>query len=180
MEVWKTINGYEGEYSVSTFGRIRNDHTGKVTRGRESGNGYKKFDFSGEHKVVGRAYVHRLVAEAFLEKGDGDIEVNHKDGNRANNNVDNLEWVSSSGNTEHAIVTGALAPYGKERKPIIAINVETGERKYFDSISKAETYYGTRHIDSVLSGKRRTAKGHTFVYAKGGDADVARFRAFDI
>ncbi|MBQ2741368.1 MAG: hypothetical protein IJF32_01040 [Oscillospiraceae bacterium] len=66
----------------------------------------------------------------------------------------------------------ALTPWGHERKPIIATNVETGAMMQFVSISKAEAYFGTRHIDSVLSGKRRTAKGHSFRYAKGGDADV--------
>lgn len=172
MEAWKAIKGYEGEYSVSNYGRIRNDRSGRITVGRDSGIGYKKIAFWRGNKPVGQAYVHRLVAGAFLSKGADDTEVNHKDGNRANNHVDNLEWVTSSGNTEHAVVTGALLPWGKARKPIVATNIETGESRYFDSISKAEIYYGTRHIDSVLSGKRQTAKGHTFRYANGGDANA--------
>ena len=172
MEVWKQIKGFEGEYSVSSYGRIRNDRSGKISNGHETGHGYKKFGFWRNNMEVGKAYIHRLVAEAFLEKASGDTEVNHKDGNRANNHIDNLEWVSSSGNTEHAVTTGSLLPWGRARRPIIATNIETGEEKYFVSISKAETYFGTRHIDKVLSGKRSMAKGHTFRYATGGDANV--------
>lgn len=174
MEIWKAIPGYEGEYSVSSYGRIRNDRSGKISAGHDTGHGYRKFGFWRGNTEVGKAYIHRLVAEAFLEKGPDDTEVNHKDGNRANNNIDNLEWVSSSGNTEHAVATGALYPWGRARKPVIATNIETGEEKYFVSISKAETYFGTRHIDQVLSGKRNQTKGHTFRYANGGDANVAR------
>lgn len=180
MEVWKAVKGFEGEYSISTYGRVRNDRSGKISMGSESGIGYKKFSFWRDNKQISKAYVHRLVAEAFIEKKPGYTEVNHKDGNRANNNIDNLEWVTSSGNTEHAVVAGALHPWGKTRKPIVAINVETGEQMYFVSISKAEIYFGTRHIDQVLSGKRQTTKGHTFRYANGGDADVTSERASDI
>lgn len=178
MEIWKAIPGYEGEYSISSYGRVRNDRSGRVSYGHAHGNGYQKIGFWRGNMEVGKAYIHRLVAEAFLEKGPDDTEVNHKDGNRANNHISNLEWVSSSGNTEHAVATGALLPWGRARKPIIATNIETGEEKYFVSISKAEIYYGTRHIDSVLSGKRQTAKGHTFRYANGGDACAKR--AFDL
>ena len=180
MEVWKPIRGFESEYSISTHGRVRNDRSGKISSGHECGIGYKKFGFWRGNKEICKEYVHRLVAEAFLEKGCGHTEVNHKDGNRANNHIDNLEWVSSSGNTEHAVATGALKPWGNARKPVVATNVETGEQMYFVSISKAEIYFGTRHIDQVLSGKRQTAKGHTFRYANGGDADVASKRAADI
>lgn len=111
------------------------------------------------------------MAEYFLPpKPEGEhIEVNHIDSNRHNNRADNLEWVTSSGNTEHAVAKGRLIPWGHPRKPIIATNVETGEERYFVSISKAELYYGTKKISFVLNGKRKTAKGHTFRYT-GGDA----------
>jgi hypothetical protein len=179
MEIWKDIKGFEGEYSISSYGRVRNEKTGRVTYGRECGNGYKKVSFWRGNKEVSRTYVHRLVANAFLPKGAEHTEVNHKDGNRANNHISNLEWVSSSGNTEHAVVTGALLPWGNARKPIIATDLETGAETYFVSISKAEVFYGTRHIDLVLKGKRKSAKGHTFRYAEGGGADVVN-RAVDL
>ena len=102
MEVWKKIRGYD--YSVSNKGNVRNEATGYVSAGRKTGNGYRKITFYKNNTIIGRAYVHRLVANEFLSKGKADTEVNHIDGNKENNCVDNLEWVTSSGNTEHAVV----------------------------------------------------------------------------
>lgn len=172
MELWSEIRGQEGKYSVSTHGRIRNERSGYVSSGREAGHGYRKVTFYENNKPVRTEYVHRLVADAFLRKPVGCTEVNHKDGNMENNNVDNLEWVTSSGNTEHAVSTGALRPWNHPRKPVVATNIETGESRYFNSISLAEREIGSRHIDKVLSGKRYQTKGYTFRYANGGDANV--------
>lgn len=172
MEVWKAIEGYEGKYSISNYGRVRNDKSGRVSYGRDTGHGYRKVTFYSDNTAVGTQYVHRLVARAFLPCGGVMAEVNHKDGNRSNNCADNLEWVTSSGNTEHAVESGSLVPWNNARKPIIAIDLATGERTYFKSISIAERHFDSRHICQVLKGKRRQVKGHTFVYAKGGDADA--------
>ena len=172
MEVWKSIKGYERKYSISNLGRVRNEKTGRVSFGRDAGHGYKKITFWENNKPNGTAYVHRLVASAFLEQPCGCTEVNHKDGNRGSNCVDNLEWVTSSGNTEHAVSTGALSPWNHPRKPIVATSIETGESIYFKSLSIAERELGTRHINQVLSGKRNQAKGYTFRYANGGDANA--------
>ncbi len=171
MEVWKEIQGFD--YSVSNKGNVRNEKTGYVSAGRKTGNGYKKVTFYKNNVAAGTAYVHRLVAQAFIPKGEQDIEVNHIDGNRENNCASNLEWVTSSGNTEHAVVTGALRPWGKKRKPVVSTDLKTGEKRYFDSISKAELFFDTRHISLVLSGKRKQAKGQVFAYA-GGDANVTK------
>lgn len=165
MEVWKNIQGCE--YSVSNQGNVRNDKTGRVSAGRTTGHGYRKVTFYKDNKEVGNAYVHRLVAAAFLPQGAGNTEVNHKDGNRSNNNVSNLEWVTSSGNTEHAVSTGALIPWGNARKPIVATDIDTGKQRFFDSVSKAEVFFGTRHISDVLKGKRKQAKGQMFSYVGG-------------
>lgn len=171
MEIWKKVQGHD--YSVSDKGNVRNDKTGYVSAGRKTGNGYRKISFYKNNVEVGRAYVHRLVAMAFIPKRKHETEVNHIDGNTENNCASNLEWVTSSGNTEHAVSTGLLKPWGKKRKPIVATDLKTGEQRCFDSISKAEVFFGTRHIDSVLSGKRKQAKGQTFAYA-GGDANVTK------
>lgn len=171
MEVWKSIKGYEGKYSVSSYGRVRNDQTGHMSYGSRTRAGYLHLPLSrdGEVKYV---YVHRLVAKCFLEQTDGRTEVNHKDGNKGNNRVDNLEWVTSVGNMKHAFENGLYLPFGNDRKPIIATNVKTGEERYFVSIRDAKAFYGTSHIGEVLKGKRTQAKGFTFRYANGGDANA--------
>ena len=133
-EVWKDIEGYEGLYQVSTCGNIKS-----LAKPRKNGNGrcyiqkekllkqsftstgYKKVELykDGKRKSF---KVHRLVAIAFIPNPDNKPEVNHIDGNKINNNIDNLEWVTSSENTIHAYETG-LSPNKKELDEIRIIEL---------------------------------------------------------
>lgn len=169
MEIWKPILGYEGKYSVSSHGRVRNNLTGHTRRGCRTRSGYLHLSLS-HNKDVKYVYVHRLVAKCFLEQADGRMEVNHKDGNKWNNRADNLEWVTPADNMKHALETGLCSPYGNDRKPIIATNIDTGAERYFASIRDAKSFFGTSHVGDVLKGLRKQAKGYTFRYANGGDA----------
>lgn len=113
-EVWKDVEGYEG-YQVSNLGRIRTCN--KITYTEKHGYRHWKDRIlnpkiskkdncarvelwtKGTHKTV---LLHRLVANAFLEKNIGtNMTVNHKDGNRENNKVDNLEWLSREDNIRY-------------------------------------------------------------------------------
>lgn len=171
MEIWKAITGYEGIYEVSTHGNVRNLTSGKLLKHRNNGNGYIRIELWKDHK--GRKfYVHRLVADAFLDRPQGCTEVNHKDLNRSNNVISNLEWVTPSENTKHAMRNDALVAWGNKAKAIIAIRISDGKSFDFETISEAERIIGSRHITDVLKGKRRQAKGYVFAYKEGGDADV--------
>ena len=103
-EVWKPIPKYLGLYEVSSLGNVRNKR-GLILKFYVINSGYKclKLYKDGKH----RAYlIHRLVAEAFLESIEGYNVVNHKDSNRLNNSLENLEWVSHQGNIRHAMEAG--------------------------------------------------------------------------
>lgn len=169
MEEWKEVPNTNGDYLVSSLGRIKSKKWGewKILHPHTENNGYKgiKIRYGDKRKTV---LVHWLVADAFLIKPDGRVEINHIDSDKTNNKVENLEFVTSSGNTEHAVINKRLIPWNKPRKPIVAINLETKEEMEFISISKAELYFGSRHITDVLKGKRTMVKGYTFKY-KGGD-----------
>ena len=133
-EVWKDIEGYEGLYQVSTCGNIKS-----LAKPRKNGNGrsytqkekllkqtftstgYKKVELYKDGKRKGFK-VHRLVAIAFIPNPDNKPEVNHIDGNKINNNIDNLEWVTSSENSIHAYETG-LSPNKKELDEIRIIEL---------------------------------------------------------
>ena len=98
MEEWKKIEGTK--YSVSTYGRVMNDKRGTFVSPLEM-QGYKRVDLyeNGKHHYL---RIHRLVATAFIPNPDNKPQVNHIDGNKSNNRVDNLEWCTGSENQRHA------------------------------------------------------------------------------
>ena len=101
MEIWKIIDGFNGKYLISSWGRIRNAETGNILKPYVNKKGYLKASLSWNGKSV-KKRVNRLVAMAFIENPNGYPQVNHKDGNKENNSVTNLEWVTDAENKEHA------------------------------------------------------------------------------
>lgn len=93
---WRTVKEYE-RYEVNTKGEIRHKKRKHILTPRKNSGGYLYVGFNIEGKRKNFA-VHRIVANAFIPNPNGYSEVNHKDYDRTNNNVDNLEWVSSSQN----------------------------------------------------------------------------------
>lgn len=115
MEQWKKINDFE--YEVSSYGRVKslereawNGHKWHIKKERilknRGGNGSNNYQYITlcNDGIYKKEYIHRLVAMHFLDKTAN--EVNHKDGNKLNNNVDNLEWVTRSQNIKHAYDLG--------------------------------------------------------------------------
>ena len=115
-EIWKDIEGYEGIYQVSNFGRVKsceriiqNSSTlSGIQRIKErilinhiKGNGYHSVSLCVECRKHD-FYIHRLVASIFIPNIENKNEVNHIDGNKSNNHVENLEWVTSKENVRHA------------------------------------------------------------------------------
>ena len=118
MEVWKPVPNYEEKYAVSNLGRVKNIVTGRILKPYYNDHiRYEKVKlYKGEHAEYRKMFmVHRLVASAFL--GDMSVyglQVNHKDGCRRNNKLENLEWVTASENLKHAYAIG-LFDEGKIR-----------------------------------------------------------------
>ena len=107
QEQWKPIKGYEGKYDVSNFGRVRSYYKGlhiKTQRINNCGYCYVKLYVRGKRQKMAR--VHRLVAEAFIPNQDNMSDVNHKDMNKLNNHVSNLEWTSHADNVKHSYDSG--------------------------------------------------------------------------
>lgn len=108
MEIWKDIVGYEGFYKISNKGNITSFSAWKKNdflKPCVCPNGYTKVTLCKEkqRKVF---YVHRLVAINFLDNCNGYKQVNHKDGNKQNNCVSNLEWCDAKYNLSHAVLNG--------------------------------------------------------------------------
>lgn len=147
--LWKKIENHS--YSVSRTGKIRNDRTGKILKPNVT-CGYEQVRLYENYKISYQL-VHRLVAEAFIENPHAKPEVNHKDGDKRNNNVDNLEWATRSENQKHRYDVlkrrghnpSTKEMYDKTRKPVVCI--ETGTE--YESITKAAKSAGK--AQSLLS-----------------------------
>lgn len=179
--LWETYNEiYEGEewYPIpfpefeqlfaSNYGRIRR-LSGKITKGSNQ-NGYYSitvYDIITGAKLPRR--VHRLVAATFLGRND-EMQVNHKDGNRFNNRIDNLEYITARDNSIHAVTTG-LRDYSKGHMgrvcKVSQIDDAGNIIKTFDSINEAfaETGISKGNIGSVCKGARTKAGGYVWRYA---------------
>lgn len=109
LERWKPIAGYEN-YSVSSWGRVRNNLTGDILQQERHDKGYLRVDLYGKRGERKHLKVHRLVAEAFIPNTEKKPCVNHIDGNNKNNSISNLEWVTDKENKEKARKLRAETP----------------------------------------------------------------------
>ena len=100
MEEWIDVPGYEGLYQVSNLGQVKSMRKGRTLSQNPVRGGYLRVCLSKDGKSKG-VYVHQLVADAFIGHRDG-LEVNHIDGDKRNNQVTNLEWVTRSENIKHS------------------------------------------------------------------------------
>lgn len=122
MEIWKDIEGYNGKYQISNNGNVRSFSkwkNGDFLRFGMTTTGYYYVNLvvDGRRKIK-QERVHRLVAKAFLDNPNNLPEVNHIDGNKLNNNVNNLEWVSRNQNIQHAYDTKLIPKFYGKRHPL--------------------------------------------------------------
>lgn len=99
-EEWKNIEGYEGRYKVSSFGQIYSYISDKMLKPTIDSDGYEVVGLFLNNQQK-KKKVHRLVAKAFIENPNNYDQVNHKDENKTNNNVDNLEWCNTRYNINY-------------------------------------------------------------------------------
>jgi len=114
-EIWKDVVGYEGLYQVSSIGRVKSLHKNKeiILKGGMSTSGYPFFSLSKNGDIKYNS-THRFIAIAFLDKKDEHNYVNHKNGIKVDNRVENLEWCTQSENLLHSYAT--LNRKGAQRK----------------------------------------------------------------
>ena len=156
-EEWRDIRGYEGKYQVSNLGRIKSlkdshgNYREKILKFKLEVSGYLQVHLYLENKV--KAFkIHRLVAEAFIPNPNNLPEVNHKDENKENNRVDNLEWCDRKYNINYGTRTQKASEKMKGRK-----FTENHKKKISKSQKGKYTYsesFHARKVKCITTGKK--------------------------
>ena len=170
-EYWKPVVGYEGLYEVSNWGRVKSIKFGKERI-------LKQYIRCGYYIVSlwkngkGKSYsVHRLVAEAFLEipeelrhlEGTRYLQVNHKDEDKNNNNVDNLEWCDAKYNTNFGTCIERRSK--KKSKPVLQYNLDgTFVREWPSTMECERNGYNNTCISKCCLGNLKTYRGFIWKY----------------
>ena len=148
-EIWKDIPGYEGNYQVSNQGRVRNSRSQKVLKPKMLRAGYYQYTLS----LQGRSFhrlAHRLVAQAFIPNPESKPQINHKNGQKTDNRVENIEWCTGRENQLHRYKI--LGHNGGPARPVVCTT--TGE--IFPSAKAAADALGlTRSAVSQVCGGHR-------------------------
>ena len=189
-ERWADIVGYEGRYRISSAGNVLSvghsivDSDGRMRvfpdkiitpcYGRNPRHAYAHINLNNPDGTQQRVRIHRLVAEAFIPNPEGLPQVNHKDGNKANNNVENLEWCTIRDNLLHSFRTG-LHPnekFEKEagKRAVIVVSPD-GECTRFDSVNEAAAFMGYKypsHLSRDLHVRGGKCKDGYFAYREDG------------
>ena len=191
QEIWKDIKNYEGLYQISNLGKIKSlERKVKNQKGNRTvkeiilkcseGKSYVQVTLSKKNNYKTKL-VHRLVAEAFIPNPNNLSEVNHIDGNKHNNNVNNLEWVSRYDNMQHAKKLGLINTlkgnksywynkYGIEHsrsKKIVQIEKNNKKViKIWNSLADVKRELGIHqsNICKCCEGKRKTTGGYIWKY----------------
>ena len=174
-EIWKDITGYEGYYMVSNMGNVKSlnyRHTGKegILKAGKDKDSYLQVNLWKDGKM--KTYkVHQLVAQAFLSNPQGYKELNHRDEDKTNNCVENLEWCTSQYNKNYGTRNNRVAE--KLSKPVIAIDKITGLIVEFPSAHEAERKLGINNgnIIRCCQGKLNSCGGFYWMFVNDDNAE---------
>lgn len=160
-EIWKDIKGYEGLYEVSNLGRIKSLKRNKIITPKLIHSYFSVILYN--KKNYRNFRIHRLVAQAFIPNPNNYPQVNHIDGNKLNNNLENLEWCTQSHNMKEAYRIGLEKP---KKIKVNQYDLCGNFIKTWDSIKNIENFYNNRHISACCKGKRKTVCGYIWRYAE--------------
>ncbi len=186
-EIWKDITGFECEYQVSNLGRVKSFKKGKETimKPHVIYSGYFQICLLKQNKRH-LFLIHRLVAQEFIQNPFNKPEVNHIDGNKQNNKVNNLEWCTHGENIKHAWNNGLqkksikMALCGKKyaklnfksgvnlRKKVDQYDLNGNFIKTWESTAEAERQLNLPHskVSACCVGKRKTTGGFIWKHNK--------------
>ena len=174
-EIWKDIQGYEGLYQVSNLGRVRSylklngrglDKNPHILTPKVDKDGYFEFNLR-KNKTSKYFRCHRLVAQAFIDNAENEPQVNHINGIKTDNRVENLEWVSVIENIHHAFATGlrVKTPLNNLKSIKVAQYTLDGKLvKIYPSMREVERQTGFKHTCICNATKSKTHVSHGFIW----------------
>lgn len=175
-EIWKEIPGYEGYFEVSNLGNFRSKdriikykqtgtrlYPGKPLKTELMQDGYSRIVLMKE-AVKKRYMCHRLVAETFIDNPSNLPQVNHKDGNRSNNCVENLEWCTQSENELHAVNVLGKTMKGKTApKKVYCVETDTIYNSMSEVIRWLQDHACVEGLNKAIAANRKY-HGYTFEF----------------
>ena len=177
-EEWRDIKGFEGKYQVSNLGRVQNikfkghsrsQKQDRILSPKTNRGGYLCVHLSDGKKDY-HPTIHQLVARAFIENPTGLRQVNHKDENKKNNEVSNLEWCTALYNTRYG--TASQRAHENKKIPILQIEKDSGMviKEHKSATDASVTAFGDlehkKAISSCARGERHTAYGFIWKYKR--------------
>ena len=160
-EIWKDKKDYEGHYQVSNWGRVKSIKFGKeriLKQSKDKKTGYLHVVLCKEN-ILKSYLVHRLVAEVFIDNPNNYKEVNHKDENKTNNVVSNLEWCDRKYNINYGTINERLS------KPVLQYDLEGNFIKEWKSTMECgRNGYDQSHVADCCRGERKTHRGFIWKY----------------
>lgn len=171
-EEWKIVHECD-KYEVNQNGEIRHRVRKQILSPRKNsgGYGYVCFVINGKRKNFA---IHRIVANAFIPNPNGYLEVNHKDYNRLNNKVENLEWVSSSQNKQHSYIR--IKNHISRGKSVNQYDKNNNFIKTFLTVTEAakEMNCTASAISNCCLGKTKTSMGYRWEFVEGSTTKYER------
>ena len=201
MEIWKNVIGYENLYKISNYGNIYSVVKQKSKSTRKKPNGYIIVDLC-KNGIVHTKHIHRLVAEAFIPNPNGLPQVNHIDGNKQNNCVDNLEWCTCKENMQHAVENGLIKKgenhklYKRKLSDETVLKMKNYHQKHkydrskkinqydfqgnyiktWNSINDAILFYNNKAIEFCCKNRRKSASGYQWKFFDNNTENILPYK----
>ena len=161
------IKGYEGIYAITSCGKVWSYKTKRFLKTIKTKKGYEKVYLYKNNRVK-HPTIHKLVAMAYIPNPYNLPQINHKDENKQNNSVNNLEWCTNNYNSNYGTRNKRMAK--AKRKKVLCIELN----RIFDSEKQAEKELGigVSRISECCSGKNKTAGGYHWSYADKNSKEI--------